>query len=364
MMLRAVSAAMVASVLTVMVPTLTPTAARAAVPVPGYCGASATQAVPDRQPIKVSMPPVPAFTVGSIPASWWRKTPSADPLWKLRFQGLMWVRPLAIRAARDGQLRSLAALVAQAVTFHQQSSDPGTSAYGWDEGTAMRRLETENCLYEMTRSASLKPGMNANAAVLLGSRYYGPPYNAAHNHGLMANLQLFRAGTLLNKTAWRDIAAQRLAGEAPKAFSRLGTMFEQASAYQSANADLWDQAVAVLDAGPGAEEAAAWIRRTVVEARKVFEWMTEPDGKVVQVGDSDLIAGAPSALTQPGVFRDDQTGWVIGRWSWSDPDDQLLHQSGTARRGARTATTTGPAGSPGRPRASGCWSARAGTPPT
>jgi hypothetical protein len=317
MILRAVTAAIVASVLTV-VPAMT-TAASAAVPALAHCGPAANQAVPDGEPIKVDLPPAPTFTVGSIPASWWRSTPSADPLWRLRFLGMMWVRPLAMRAAQDGQVRSLAALVDQVARFHQQSSDPGTSAHGWDEGTAMRRLETQNCLYEMTGSAALKPGMNANAAVLLGSRYYGPPYKAVHNHGLMANLQLFRAGTLLNKPGWRDTAAQRLAAEAPQAFSRLGTMYEQASAYQSANANLWAQAVEILDAGPGAEWAAARIRLTVNKARTVFCWMTEPDGRIVQVGDSDLIAGVRSPLAAPGVFRDDQTGWVIGRWSWTDP---------------------------------------------
>jgi hypothetical protein len=156
--------------------------------------------------------------------------------------------------------------------------------------------------------------------VLLGSRYYGPPYNAVHNHGLVANLQLFRAGTLLNKTAWRDIAAQRLASEAPRAFSELGTMFEQAAAYQSANANLWAQAAEVLDDGPDAHWAAARVRLTVAKARTVFDWMTEPDGKIVQVGDSDLITGTRGELATPGVFRDDQTGWVLGRWSWTDPN--------------------------------------------
>jgi hypothetical protein len=274
--------------------------------------------VPDGRPIEVSMPPVPAFTVGGIPASWWRNTPSADPLWKLQFLGMMWVRPLAVRAARDGQLESLAALTQQVVTFHEQSSDPGTSAYGWDEGTAMRRLETQNCLYEMTGSAALKAGMNANAAVLLGTRYYGPPYAPVHNHGLMANLQLFRAGTLLNKVAWRETAAERLASEAPQAFSRLGTAFEQASAYQSTNANLWSQAADVLEEGPDAQWAAARIRIPVTKARTVFHWMTEPDGKIVQVGDSDLVNGTRTTSVTPGAFRDDQTGWAIGRWSFTD----------------------------------------------
>jgi hypothetical protein len=295
-----------------------PTGAERALPVPARCGAGAADPVPDGQPIRVSMPPGPTFTVGSIPASWWRNPPSADPLWRLQFLGMMWVRPLAVRAAQDDQLTSLAVLAEQIAAFHRQNPDPKTSTYGWDEGTALRRLESENCLYAMTRSASLKQGMNADVAVLLSSRYYGPPYRPVHNHGLMANLQLFRAGVLLNKTTWQSIAVQRLTSEAPQAFSRLGTTWEQASAYQGTIAGLWGQAAAVLEERPGSEAAAESIRRTVAAARIVAQWMTDPDGKVVQVGDSDLIAGTPGTLTEPGVFRDDQAGWVIGRWSWSD----------------------------------------------
>lgn len=292
---------------------------RAAVPSSARCGAAATQPLPDGEPIRVSLPPAPAFTVGAIPSSWWRNPPVADPSWRLTFLGMMWVRPLAVRAATDDQLGSLNALVEQVATFHRQNPDPKTNSHGWDEGSALRRLETENCLYALTGSASLKQGMNADVAVLLGSRYYGPPYNNVHNHGLMANLQLFRAGVLLNKTAWKATAVQRMTSEAPLAFSRLGTSYEQSAQYQGVNANLWDQAAGVLAETPGSEGPAATIRRTVAAARTVYHWMTEPDGDISQVGNSDLYAGTRSTMTDPRVFQDDQAGWVIGRWSWSDP---------------------------------------------
>jgi hypothetical protein len=35
----------------------------------------------------------------------------------------------------------------QVSAFNTQNPDPGTAQYGWDEGTALRRLETLNCLY-------------------------------------------------------------------------------------------------------------------------------------------------------------------------------------------------------------------------
>ncbi|MEV7625942.1 hypothetical protein [Actinoplanes sp. NPDC089786] len=147
------------------------------------CGPAAPSPVPDGRPIRVVMPPAKAFTVGAIPAAMWRRPPVTDPTWRLTFQGLMWVRPLARRAALDGQQKSLAALVRQVVLFHRQNPDPGSNGYGWDEGTALRRLEAENCLFTLTRSAALIPGMTADVRVLTGPRYYGPPRYAVHNHG-------------------------------------------------------------------------------------------------------------------------------------------------------------------------------------
>jgi hypothetical protein len=63
------------------------------------------------------------------------------------------------------------------VTFHRQNPDPGDSLYGWDEGTALRRLDVLSCLYALTRSSTLVAGMKADVAVLLGPRYYGPPHH-------------------------------------------------------------------------------------------------------------------------------------------------------------------------------------------
>ncbi|WP_328474178.1 hypothetical protein OHA21_14475 [Actinoplanes sp. NBC_00393] len=283
------------------------------------CGSAAIDPVPDGQPIVVSMPPARGFTVGAIPSSWWRSPPVTDPTWLLQFQGLMWMRPLARRAAMDGQQQSLAAIVGQAVRFHQQNPDPNANRYGWDEGTALRRLETMNCLYALTGAASLRTGMAADAKVLLGWRYYGPPNHPVHNHGLMANLQLVRAGDLLGMPAWKSTAVNRMSKEAPLAFSRLGTSYEQSSMYQNVNAGLWAQGANVLHQSPGTESASTAIDATVAKARSVYQWMTEPDGAIVQVGDSDQQAGSIGSLTTPRVFRDGQTGWIIGRWSWTDP---------------------------------------------
>jgi hypothetical protein len=135
----------------------------------------------------------------------------------------------------------------------------------------------------------------------------------------MANLQLVRAGDLLAVPSWKSTAIKRMTSEAPLAFSRLGTSYEQSSMYQLVNANLWAQAVAVLNASPGGQTAAATINASVTAARTVYRWMTEPDGGIVQVGDSDEQPGTVGAPIAARVLRDDQAGWIIGRWSWTDP---------------------------------------------
>src|SRR3954454_11066086 len=285
------------------------------------CAPAAAAPVPDGEPIIVSLPPADPFTVGKIDPNSWRNPPSADPTWRLNYLGLMWMKSLARRAAIDSQTASLAALVDQTVAFHAQDPDPGTATWGWDEGTALRRLETENCLYALTKSSKLVNGMVADANVLLGPRTYGPPNFPVHNHGLMANLRLVKAADQLNKPAWKTTAINRMTSEAPQAFSSGGVSYEQSSMYQKTNADLWEQAAIVLEATPGSESSAASVRSIVDKAHAVFSWFTEPDGKIVQVGDSEEIAGDPAANADSlRVLRDNQAGWAVGRWSWTNPN--------------------------------------------
>ncbi len=280
------------------------------------CGAAAADPVPNGRPIVVSLPPARAFTVGRISARAWRNPPVSDPTWQLRFRGLGWMMPLAQRAAADGQNRSLTALVDQAVAFHQQNPDPGTSRYGWDEGTAMRRLSTLNCLYALTRSRRLVPAMTANAVVQFGSRYYGPPYRMVHNHGLMANMVVLRTARLLGNDRWRRAATARIVAEAPKAWSRAGTTWEQSTMYHVENMELWTQAAQALGAGSAGGRA---IRRLVAKADQVKAWMTEPDGGIAILGDASAMRGTTRSRWTARSWRDDATGFGIGRWSWRDP---------------------------------------------
>jgi hypothetical protein len=283
------------------------------------CGPPAADPVPDGQPIVVKLPPAAPFTVGKISKSMWLHPAVKDPAWQLWFYGFMWLHPLAERAAADGQQKSLAALVDQMVQFHTLDPDHGKPELGWDDGASLRRLSAENCLYELTKSKLLVAGMTADANVLLGPRYHGPPYRRVHNLGVMANLVLLHAAQLLDNRQWTLRATARMRAESTLVFSRKGMTYEQSSSYHVLNVRLWVRAAEELERDAPADPAVRTLKGVLPKAQRVVSWLTEPDRDLVMIGDSDEGPGTPGSPVQNRVFRDDQTGLGVGRWSWSDP---------------------------------------------
>lgn len=292
------------------------------------CGAAAADPVPDGEDIVVSLPPGPVFTVGKIPASWWKTPPYGDAGWQLHLRGMSWwVNPLAKRAAQDGQSQSLATIVAQVLAFHAADPDPGTStaattknanAWGWDEGTALRRLTAENCLYSLTKDARLVPKMAADVAVQYGPRFYGPPLHPVHNHGVMADIAIIHAAELLGRTDWLNHSITRLSAAAPVAWSPAGLTKEQSSGYDLVNVHLWSDVATAIAAHRGSA-AAQQVSAIVDKAVRAVPWLTEPDGRITVYGDGHPDTGSTRSTWAARLFRDDVAGLAIGRWSWASP---------------------------------------------
>jgi Heparinase II/III N-terminus len=104
-----------------------------------------------------------------------------------------------------------------------------------------------------------------------GPRYYGPPYRPVHNHGLMANVRVLRAGVLRNVASWRTKAMDRMSAEAPLAWSSRGVSWEQSSIYHKVNIDLWDGAAAAIEAQVLSSTTPATIRRYTGRAKVAFQ---------------------------------------------------------------------------------------------
>jgi hypothetical protein len=291
------------------------------------CGSPAADPVPDGEDIVVTISPGPSFTVGAIPSTWWKTPPYGDGGWQLQLRGFMWVQPLAQRAYLDGQKLSLNALVEQILAFHQQNPDPGTSTptstanankWGWDEGTALRRLGAENCLYSVTKDSRLAFAMQEDVNVEYGPRYYGPPLYGVHNHGVMADLAVIRAADLLGRKDWQTRSMNRLVTNAPLTWTSAGTTHEQSSSYHVFNVALWGEVGDMLQAHAVAASTVQTVRDLDARASRVSPWMTEPDGRLVVLGDSNADRGFTRSKWTARSFRDNQAGFAFGRWSWTD----------------------------------------------
>lgn len=283
------------------------------------CTPAAANPVVDGRPIMVQLPPAKPFRADAVAPKIWQNPPVSDPTWRLYFWSLRWMSPLVRRAQQDGQTASVEALLSQVVRFYRDNPDSGKAVLGWDEGGSLRRLETLNCLYSLTQDARLSNLMAKEVGLLFGPRYYGPPYHPVHNHGLMANLRILQAGRLLGRTDWVYRAGERMRSESRLSFTPLGTSYEQSAQYQDINAILWRDAAEALAAIDPTDPVSATIRATVGRAERVAQWLTEPDGRYVQIGDSARTPGPRAPESTQTSFRDDVAGLIIGRWSWKDP---------------------------------------------
>ncbi len=284
------------------------------------CTASSPTPVPDGALISVILPPARAFTIGALGQAFWSAPYHGDPTWQLNLYSLRWIAPLVRRALEDRQVATTNVLLDEVVAFYRDNPDTGRAVKGWDEGSSLRRLETLNCLYAMTQDDRLVSPIETEVAVQFSPRYYGPPRYEVHNHGLMANLRVVEAGQLLERPAWATAARARIRSEAAMAFTKRGTSWEQSTGYQSINRDLWAIAANTLHSMDPTDSTVGAIRATVARATDVTERVTEPDGRVVQIGDSAATSGSPAPhRTDTGAFRDDEAGLIVGRWSWKDP---------------------------------------------
>lgn len=287
------------------------------------CPPASPTAVPDGQPIVVTLRPAPPFTVGSLTRRDWTNPPVTNPTWRLWWYSFRWMPPLMRRAVADGQRQSVAVLLDQLLRYYREYPDPGWSLLGWDEGASLRRLEVLNCLYDLTRDSRLVGAMQSEAAVQFGPRYYGPPRYMVHNHGLMANLAVIDAGRLIGRDDWVTRASARVRAEMGLAFTPLGTTYEQSAGYQGYNIPLWvrarDTLAQISPRGANDPDVVA-LQGIIARAIGVLQWLTEPDGRYVLIGNTTLLPGAAAPhRTTAGAFRDDVAGFGIGRWSWSNP---------------------------------------------
>lgn len=285
------------------------------------CGAAAAAPVTDADPIVIDLQHLKINVGTALSTNTIRNPPTADVTWQLWFHANRWAQNYGRKAYETGNKVALSKIVGQVASYYKYNPDTGAPKWGWDEGSSLRRLETLNCLYAMSKDSRIPALMAQEVRVQQGSRYYGPPYAMVHNHGTMANIRMMVAGQLTNNSSWTGYAANRLLAESPKVFSSKGVSYEQSSTYHNMNAVIWLSALDTLKSIYGENNTNVKnLASRLTAANMVNAWLTEPDGNFVMIGDAMKARGGsprnPSA--NGGYFNDASTGFAIGRWSWND----------------------------------------------
>lgn len=224
----------------------------------------------------------------------WEADNAKDPSWTLWFHSLVWLVPLA--------LEDPATALAVFVERDRALPDPGGAIgnrerrpVGWTQGQFRTRLDTTNCLFNLTRDPRLIPIAERLAAANMDPlRYPGPPLYPVHNHGTMSNVTLMQAGKAFGRPEWINAAHKRFRRDLPYVFEPCGMMREQSSAYQLHNVRLWSKTADVLGVD-------------LTRQKRALGALVRPDGVLEAIGDGqparDLVPNG-----RPLWCR--ETGWA------------------------------------------------------
>jgi heparinase II/III-like protein len=273
---------------------------------------------------KLTIAPFPAATIGKGTVDW-SMNPFHDPTWRLDFRWGEWVEALIERYLAGGPHASA----------YRDRAKVILKSWIADVPIADKNPLTAIC------SAQAFPGqawIHNEIPVLLD--YYAAHWQGAYNHGLSQDLELLRAGCAYpaaqwggRPAAWRRTAlAQMTASFEPNkygpAVDAQGVSNEQATGYANFSFGLWTTAEAGLRACglslPG------WVTGRIAKMPLFLALATQPDGKLVQIGDTYQIAPRNRAHTplqfaatrgakgtapsrRIGVYP---AGYVFGRSAW------------------------------------------------
>lgn len=258
----------------------------------------------------------------------WSMDPYGDPTWVLDFQTGTWIESLVEAYLAGGP---------HAAAYRDRAQALLT---GWlnDVPLANRNPETLMC------AAEAFPGqawIDDQIPVLLD--YYAANWQGAYNHGMSQDLELLRAGCAYpaaqwggQPLTWRALARQRMiesfqANQYGPAVDAQGATNEQSTGYANFDYGLWTESEGDLAAcrqSPLPEADRAAIARMPL----FLALATQPDGRLVQIGDSYAVGprGTPGTPLQfaatrgasgkppaqrTGVYT---AGYVFGRSGWGN----------------------------------------------
>ncbi len=255
----------------------------------------------------------------------WAQDPFDNPTWVVDFQDGGWIEGL------------VAAYLAGGPNADADRDRAKTLLLGW-----LSQVPADNQVPDtLICSAEAFPGqswIDNEIPVLLA--YYATHWDGAYNHGLKQSLQLLDAGCAYPSSAfggaaesWRQAARQQMIDSfEPNVYGPVldaqGVTNEQSTGYANFNMGLWDTAEA--DMAACGMPLPGWITSRIALMPTFLAMATQPDGDLVQIGDTYVIrprdrvgtplqyaysmgqAGTPPAQ-RIAVYS---AGYVFGRSSW------------------------------------------------
>jgi hypothetical protein len=285
-------------------------AARACGGLPQYNPATADEIMTGR----LTIAPFAAVTIdpsrdGAVN---WAMNPLGNPTWGQDFRSGTWIEDLVAAYLAGGP---------EADAYRARAKQLAT---GWLRAlpASGRDPQTLVCI------AQAFPGQSwINDQIPPTVNYYAAHWMGAWNHGLMQDIKLLRIGCGYPAAAfggdarrWRQTAvAQLTAAFGPNplgpAIDAEGAVNEQATLYANFVYTLWQTALPELSAC--GYQLPGWITARIAKLPDFLGSATEPDGDLVQIGDSYVERPATSAHGSALVSVYPQAGYVFGRSGWT-----------------------------------------------
>jgi hypothetical protein len=283
-------------------------AAKACGGLPGFSMSTATEIMNGQ----LTIAPWPAVTIdphkdGDIN---WQFDPFHHPTWFQDFQSGGWIEMLVSGYLAGGPNAAAYQARAKAITEGWLRAVPLTA----------RDPATLICISEAFPGQAwiqnkIPPAVN----------YYAAHWMGAWNHGLKQDLELLRIGCAYPATAfsggalrWRKTAvAQMISAFGPNplgpSVDAQGAVNEQATLYEDFVYNLWQQGQPELAAC--GYTLPAWIRARIAKMPAFLANATEPDGDLVQIGDT-YVEHPATDPRQPHLVAVYPAGYVFGRSGW------------------------------------------------
>jgi hypothetical protein len=242
----------------------------------------------------------------------WGQNPFANPTWGQDFRSGSWIEDLVAAYLAGGP---------QADAYQARA---GQLAAGWLRAlpASGRDPQTLVCI------AQAFPGQSwIDDQIPPTVNYYAAHWMGAWNHGLIQDIKLLRIGCGYPADAfggdarrWRTTAVGQLtAAFEPNrlgpAIDVEGAVNEQATLYEDFVDNLWRTALPELAAC--GYRLPGWITARIAKLPAFLGYATEPDGELVQIGDSYVERPTTSPRGNSLVAVYAQAGYVFGRSGWT-----------------------------------------------